>query len=97
MCPPQRKAPAQPLPEDERVRLRPLAVGDASTHLAGCDEVIIEWLGGGQPSSRSQVEEWLETNARAWVAGGDVLDLGIEDIETSLLCGCSASSVAWST
>jgi len=74
--------------EDDRIGLRPLAVSDADAHLAGCDEVVIERLGGGEPSSRSQIEAWLETNARAWASGGDVVDLGIEDLGTGLLCGC---------
>ena len=73
---------------DEVIGLRPLSVSDADAHLAGCDEVIVERLGGGKPSSRSQIEAWLETNARAWAGGGDVVDLGIEDLTTGLLCGC---------
>lgn len=78
----------QRLLEDDRIGLRPLAVSDADAHVAGCDEVIIERLGGGEPSSRRQVEAWLETNARAWAFGGDVVDLGVEDLGTGLLCGC---------
>jgi RimJ/RimL family protein N-acetyltransferase len=73
--------------QDDRIGLRPLAVSDADAHLAGCDDVIDERLGGGEPSSRSQVKEWLERNSRAWSSGGDVIDLGIEDLSSGLLCG----------
>ena len=86
--PPEHHTHTQRLLEDDRIGLRPLAVSDADAHLVGCDEVIIERLGGGKPSSRSQVEAWLETNALAWASGGDVVDLGIEDLGTGLLCGC---------
>lgn len=72
----------------DRIGLRPLAVADAEAHLAGCDEVIIARLGGGEPSSRGQIEAWLETNAYAWVSAGEVVDLGIEDLGSGLLCGC---------
>ena len=32
--------------EDGVIRLRPLDVADAASHLAGCDQVIIDRLGG---------------------------------------------------
>lgn len=82
------EAPTQLLLTDDRIGLRPLVVSDADAQLAGCDEVIVERLGGGKPSSQRQIEAWLEMNARAWAAGGDVVDLGIEDLTTGLLCGC---------
>ena len=89
MDPPQfQEATTLRLLWDDHIALRPLAVSDADAHLAGCDEAIVERLGGGEPSSRSQIEAWLETNARAWASGGDVVDLGIKDLGTGLLCGC---------
>ena len=72
----------------DRIGVRPLAVTDADAHLAGRDEVIIERLGCGERASRSQIEAWLETNAHAWASGGEVVDLGIEDLGSGLLCGC---------
>ncbi len=74
--------------KDDRIGLRPLAATDTEAHLAGCDDAIIERLGGGEPSSRGQIQAWLETHAHAWVSAGDVVDLGIEDLGSGLLCGC---------
>jgi RimJ/RimL family protein N-acetyltransferase len=88
MDPAQHHATTNLVLEDDRIGLRPLAVRDVDAHLAGCDQVIIERLGGGEPLSRSQTKVWLETNAREWASGGDVVDLGIEDLGTGLLCGC---------
>jgi len=41
--------------EDATIRLRALCSGDAGAHLAGCDQVIIDRLGGGtQPGSTDE-------------------------------------------
>lgn len=74
--------------EDATIRLRALCSGDAGAHLAGCDQVIIDRLGGGTQSTRDEVRRWLRQNAQAWVNGGDVFDLGIEDRQSGLLAGC---------
>lgn len=73
---------------DGCIRLRPLAVTDTQDHLAGCDQLIIDRLGGGEASSAEQIEEWLALSASAWVSCGDVVDVAIEDIETGELLGC---------
>lgn len=73
---------------DGRIGLRPLSAADADAHLAGCDEVIIERLGGGEPSTREQIEEWLDANTDAWALRGPVVDVGITDLASMTLCGC---------
>lgn len=73
---------------DGRVGLRPFCVADAGAHLSGCDELIIQRLGGGEPSTLAQVEEWLTANAEAWATGHPVVDVGIVDLASSTLCGC---------
>ncbi len=50
---------------DDRVGLRPVRVDDAEAHLVGCDELIIERLGGGEPSTRAQVAKWRGYATRA--------------------------------
>jgi hypothetical protein len=74
--------------EDATIRLRALCTDDAGAHLAGCDQVIIDRLGGGTQSTRDEVSRWLRQNTQAWVNGGDVFDLGIEDRQSGLLAGC---------
>jgi len=74
--------------EDETIRLRALRSDDAGAHLAGCDRIIIDRLGAGSQSTRDKVSRWLRQNAQAWVNGGDVFDLGIEDRQSGLLAGC---------
>ena len=73
--------------DDEAIRLRPLTAGDAETHLAGCDQVIVDSLGGGEPPKFEQVQHWLAANASAWASDEPVVDLGIEDKATGALCG----------
>ena len=72
---------------DEAIRLRPLTAGDAEIHLAGCDQVIVDSLGGGEPPKFEQVRLWLAANASAWASDEPVVDLGIEDKSTGSLCG----------
>lgn len=79
---------ARSLIDDGCIRLRPLAVTDTQAHVAGCDQLIIDRLGGGEASSAERVEEWLARNASAWVSCAEVVDLGVEDIETGELAGC---------
>ena len=74
--------------EDGVIRLRPLDVADAASHLAGCDQVIIDRLGAGEASTPSQVAAWLGANASAWAEGGSVFDLGVEETATDRLAGC---------
>jgi RimJ/RimL family protein N-acetyltransferase len=74
--------------EDATIRLRALCSDDAGAHLAGCDRVIIDRLGGGSQPTPDEVSRWLRQNAQAWVNGGEVFDLGIEDRQSGLLAGC---------
>lgn len=74
--------------EDVTIRLRALRAADADAHLAGCDQVIVDRLGGGTQSTREEVSRWLRQNAQAWADGGDVFDLAIEDRQSGLLAGC---------
>ncbi len=78
---------SQAVISDEVIRLRPLAVEDVETHLAGCDRVMVDSLGGGELPTQAQVRRWLTTNASAWASDGPVVDLGIEDNATGALCG----------
>jgi hypothetical protein len=91
----QHRSTTNLLLEDDRVGLRPLAVSDVEAHLAGCDNVIIERLSGGEPS-RSQTEVWLETNACAWATGGDVVDQSKTSTPASS-ADVWGSSGAWTT
>lgn len=77
-----------PLQSDGRICLRPLSLTDADAHLLGCDEEIIERLCGGQRPSPAQVAQWLEINAVAWTQRGPVVDVGIIDVASGVLCGC---------
>lgn len=81
-------ASSGPLAEDGFIRLRPLAASDVDAHLNGCDRIIINRLGGGEPSTATEIRSWLEDNARAWTEGRYLVDLGIEDAQTGLLVGC---------
>ena len=78
---------SQAVISDEVIRLRPLAVEDVETHLAGCDRVMVDSLSGGELPTQAQVRRWLTTNASAWASDGPVVDLGIEDNPTGSLCG----------
>lgn len=76
------------LVDDGTVGLRPLDVDDTAAHLAGCDVLIDERLGGGRPPREADVARWLHGNAVGWALGGDVVDLGIEDLASGELAGC---------
>lgn len=72
---------------DEVIQLRPLSADDIEAHLAGCDRVIVDSLGGGEPPTEAQVRDWLAGNASAWSRNEPLVDLGIEDKATGALCG----------
>ena len=73
---------------DDEIHLRPLRASDAEAHLSGCDGEIIDRLGGRQVSTLDQMAVWAEANGCAWANGGQVGDLGIEDVQTGQLAGC---------
>ena len=73
---------------DQVIQLRPLSADDAQAHLAGCDRAIMRSIGSvGRRPTEAQVRQWLTRNATAWSCGGPVVDLGIEDKATGVLCG----------
>lgn len=74
--------------DDGTVGLRPLDVSDTAAHLAGCDDLITERLGGGEAPREADVAQWLHGNAVGWARRGDVVDLGVADVATGELAGC---------
>lgn len=72
---------------DGVVRLRPLAESDLAVHAAGCDDEIVRWSGGGVVSSDAEHLAWLRRNAAAWAHGADVVDLGVERVDSGELAG----------
>ena len=55
--------PSGSLVDDGSIRLRPLVASDVDAHLFGCDRIIINRLGGGEPATATEVRSWLEDNA----------------------------------
>ncbi|WP_392543874.1 GNAT family N-acetyltransferase [Oryzobacter telluris] len=74
--------------DDGTIGLRPLVIDDTAAHLAGCDVLINERLGGGEPPREADVAQWLVGNAQAWEEAGEVVDLGVVDVASGELAGC---------
>lgn len=77
--------PPPPL-ADGVVTLRPLALGDAETHLAGEDEELIRWLNGG-PGTPERVGAYVRRCLASWEAGGPTFTFGIRTGADDLLIG----------
>lgn len=68
-------------PDPPPVRLRPLRESDLPGHAAGCDALVDRWTNAGRRSSDAEHLAWLRANAEAWRAGGDLLDVAVEDAD----------------
>ncbi|MDF3045761.1 MAG: putative transferase [Ornithinibacter sp.] len=79
---------------DDVVLLRPLSPEDTEAHLSGCDQAIVDSLGGGEPPTEAQVRHWLTGAASAWARQEPSVDLGIQDKATAALCGTAGTQRA---
>ncbi len=68
--------PAGAVLSDGVVTLRPFALTDVETHLAGEDEEQVRWLSGGT-STRTSVTAWIERNLHSWTTDGPIYNFAV--------------------
>ena len=79
---------------DGVIFLRPLHLGDAVDHLAGDDEEMAKWLGGGR-STLATVEGYITSCAEHWRTNGPRRAFGIFDCPTNRLIGSIEANLAY--
>jgi RimJ/RimL family protein N-acetyltransferase len=75
-----------PILTDGVIFLRPLTPEDAAEHLAGEDEEMAKWLGGGR-STPVTVEAFIQNSQENWRNGGPRRAFGVFDSDTNRLVG----------
>ncbi|MER6379387.1 GNAT family N-acetyltransferase [Streptomyces sp. NPDC001250] len=61
---------------DGIITLSPLRLDDVEAHLAGEDELLVDWLNGG-PGTREGVEAYFQHCREQWEAAGPLGAFGI--------------------
>ncbi len=78
---------------DGVIVLRPLTQADAVAHLAGEDDAMARWLGGGRSSLagvRAAIEHWEHD----WRTGGPVRAFGVMEVASGRLVGFAETRLA---